>query len=131
MPGQTPSPVILLVLLLAFQPVFALAGGGERHPAGDIAQDCTDAEKPGKQQADNEEQFETLFAEAECLRRAASLAGAEWLKTEGLLSLSREKAAAGSWDVAIQLARQARFQSRAALQQAETESEAWKNRVVE
>jgi len=78
----------------------------------------------------HEELFKQLYDEAECLRRAAAAAGAEWLETETLLLRSLEEADEQRWDSALALAEKARFQAGQALRQAEHEVEAWKHRVV-
>lgn len=75
--------------------------------------------------------FESLVNVAECYRKAASSAGAEWLKTEELITLSRQEADQNNWDEALTLANKAMFQAVSAVQQAKHESEAWKNRVLE
>jgi hypothetical protein len=74
--------------------------------------------------------FEVSFTEAECFRKAAARAGAEWLKTENLLNRATEEAENGNWDIAVQLVDRARFQAETALSQAEYEALAWKHRVI-
>ena len=74
--------------------------------------------------------FERQWAEAEQLRLEAAAAGAEWLKTEALLDQARDEAAEGDMDAALALVEKARFQSEAALRQADYESTAWQNRVI-
>ena len=74
--------------------------------------------------------FERQWAEAEQLRLEAAAAGAEWLKTEALLDQAREEAAEGNMDAALALVEKARFQSAAALRQADYESTAWQERVI-
>lgn len=78
-----------------------------------------------------EELFRQSYDEAECLRKAAAAAGAEWLETESLLRRSLEEADQGHWDTASQLVQKANFQAVRALQQAEHEATAWKQRVVD
>ena len=58
-------------------------------------------------------------------------ADAEWLETEGLLLRARIEADSDSWGTALQLVQKACRQAELALQQAEYESKAWKNRVVD
>jgi len=77
-----------------------------------------------------EDSFKRSHIEAECFRKAAARAAAEWLKTEQLLKQSSEEAENGHWDVASELVKKARFQAEAALQQAGYEAQAWKRRVV-
>ena len=74
--------------------------------------------------------FERQWAEAEQLRLEAAAAGVEWLRTEALLDQARDEAAAGDMDAALALVDKARFQSEAALRQADHESKAWQNRVI-
>ena len=75
--------------------------------------------------------FQKQFTTAANLRQTASEAGAEWLETEGLLLLSQEQANNNNWHTAFQLVQKACLQAELALQQAETESESWKRRVVD
>ena len=123
---------VFLILFLAggltvsFQPVRA-----------DTAQeiDCTSTAGPsavGSETTPGSEKdhFERSFTEAECFRKAAARAGAEWLKTEDLLSRATEEAENGHWDIALQLVERARFQAETALSQAEYEALAWKHRVI-
>ena len=77
----------------------------------------------------NQERFTIVIGEAECLNQAASITGAEWLETGELITLARQAAAKGSWDVAVNTALEARFQASAALRQAESETRAWRKRV--
>jgi hypothetical protein len=81
---------------------------------------------PGSQK----DHFERSLTEAECFRKAAATAGAEWLKTEDLLSRATAEAENGHWDIAVQLVEKARFQAETALSQAEYEALAWKRRVI-
>ena len=74
--------------------------------------------------------FEQRLAEAEHLRAEAAAAGAEWLQTEALLDQARDAAARGDTDAALALVDKARFQSEAALRQAEYEATAWQDRVI-
>ena len=74
--------------------------------------------------------FEQRLAEAEHLRADAAAAGVEWLQTEALLDQARDAAAQGDTDAAMTLVDKARFQSEAALRQAEYESTAWQDRVI-
>jgi hypothetical protein len=74
--------------------------------------------------------FERQWTEAEQLRLEAAAAGAEWLQTEALLDQARDEAAEGDMDAAWELVDKARFQSEAAVRQAEYESTAWQNRVI-
>lgn len=78
----------------------------------------------------DKEAFRQAHDEAECLRKAAAAARAEWIETESLLKRSMEAADSGEWEEASQLVQKAHFQARTALQQAEHEAEAWKHRVV-
>jgi len=75
--------------------------------------------------------FRRSYAEAECLRKAAAAAGAEWLETEKLLLRSLEEAESSHWETASQLVQKAQFQAGKALQQAEQEERTWKHRVID
>jgi hypothetical protein len=77
----------------------------------------------------DQERFEVLYAEADCLRKSAARQGFEWLKTEEILLRSRQAADKGDLGDASQLLQTARLQAEAALQQAEAEALAWKHRV--
>ena len=74
--------------------------------------------------------FEQRLAEAEHLRAEAAAAGAEWLQTKALLDQAHDVAARGDMDAALALVDKARFQSEAALRQAEYEATAWQDRVI-
>ena len=76
-------------------------------------------------------EFERRFDEAESLRQQAAAQGYEWIATAGLLEQAEALAADGDEEGALALVEQARFQSAAALEQAEREAEAWKGRVLE
>jgi len=80
---------------------------------------------------ENKERFEYRITVADKLRLSAASAGAEWLETEGLLLRARVEADSDSWGTALQLVQKACRQAELALQQAEYESKAWKNRVVD
>jgi hypothetical protein len=75
-------------------------------------------------------EFERRYGEAESLRVEAAEQGYEWIGTQKLLDEAAAAAEAGDTEAALELAEQARFQSEAALQQAERETEAWRRRVV-
>jgi len=75
-------------------------------------------------------EFERRFDEAEHLRRQAAAEGYEWVATAGLLEQAKGLAADGDTEGALRLVEQARFQSAAALEQAEREAQAWKGRVL-
>ena len=72
-----------------------------------------------------------VYEAAECFRRLASAAGAEWLETEGLLQRSLQEADIGNWETASGLVIKAQFQAETALQQADYEAGAWKHRVID
>jgi hypothetical protein len=116
--------IFLSSLLLLARPALAMKAA-ETQCATPAAYDF-DA-NPGKAS----EHFEQLFTRAEQLRQAAAHDGAEWLATEALLSRSREVAATGNWSEANHLAQKACQQADLALQQAELEAQAWKDRVVD
>ena len=75
-------------------------------------------------------EFEQRFDEAESLRQQAAAQGYEWIGTAGLLEQAEALAADGDAEGALALVEQARFQSAAALEQAEREAAAWKGRVL-
>jgi len=75
-------------------------------------------------------EFEQRFDEAESLRQQAAAQGHEWIATAGLLEQAAALAADGDAEGALALVEQARFQSAAALEQAEREAAAWKGRVL-
>jgi hypothetical protein len=74
--------------------------------------------------------FEKRFADAEHLRAEADAAGSEWLETGALLEQAREAADQGDVDTALLLVEKARFQSEAAIRQAQHEADNWAERVV-
>lgn len=123
---KTPILIILTGLLITAQPARAVsmdgtgclspAGGGDRQSDTGVAQKVF---------------FRRSYDEAECLRRVAAAAGAEWRETEKLLIRSLEEAESGHWEVATQLVQKARFQAGKALQQAEQEERAWQHRVID
>jgi len=84
-----------------------------------------------KKPATQKDIFMHSYEVAECLRRLASAKGVEWLETEGLLVRSLQEADKGNWETASGLVKKAHFQADAALQQAEYEAGAWKQRVVD
>jgi hypothetical protein len=75
-------------------------------------------------------EFEQRFDEAESLRQQAAAQGYEWIATAGLLEQAETLAADGDTEGALALLEQARFQSAAALEQAEREAQAWQGRVL-
>ncbi len=75
-------------------------------------------------------EFEQRFDEAESLRQQAAAQGYEWIATAGLLEQAEALAADGDAEGALALVEQARFQSAAALEQAEREAAAWQGRVL-
>ncbi len=76
------------------------------------------------------DEFEARFAEAEALRMQAERAGSEWLETGKLLSEARLEAEQGNREAALKLVERARFEARMAVEQAEAESAAWRERVI-
>jgi len=128
MSGNSMTARILIGLLFVFQT--ALAVGEDAtvcHPHREYLPDKdldTDTEVKNRH-------FEEQFVIAEDLRRKAAKAGAEWLETEDLLIHSQQLTDSGKWSAAIQLVHKACLQSELALQQAVTESKAWKRRVID
>jgi hypothetical protein len=68
--------------------------------------------------------------QAEAARREAAERGAEWLATQTLIEQARREAEMGNWQQAADLAEQALQQGNLAVEQAERESGAWRERVV-
>jgi hypothetical protein len=122
---KTSMLMMLTALSSVIQPVWA----GSIEEAQCLAQNKYPSEKETQPPA-QEESFRHAFEVADCVRKAASSQGAEWLETEKLLHRSLELANTGDWEKALQLVQIAHFQAITALQQAEHEAEAWKNRVV-
>lgn len=75
-------------------------------------------------------EFERRFDEAENLREQAVARGYEWVGTADLLEQAEALAAEGDTEGALALVEQARFQSATALEQADREAGAWKDRVL-
>jgi hypothetical protein len=76
------------------------------------------------------QEVEALIAQADSVRLAAAEAGAEWLKTESLIEEARQLAAEGDWQAASARALKALRQGQLALEQAEREAGAWRERVI-
>ena len=74
--------------------------------------------------------LEALIDRAEAAQREAGERNAEWLATRGLIKQARREADEGNWQLAADLAGQALQQGNLAVEQAERESEAWRDRVV-
>ena len=124
MSGNSIIAWFLFGLLFVIQPALAVSEEDSKcHPVQGQDSDTN----PVK----NRERFEYRITVADKLRLAAASAGAEWLETEGLLARARIEADSDSWDTALQLVQKACRQAELALQQAEYESKAWKNRVVD
>ena len=77
------------------------------------------------------ESFAAMLAAAESAQKAAASASAEWLETGTLIDQARLEAEQENWDTAIELALKAKQQGELAVMQAERESIAWQNRVVQ
>lgn len=78
----------------------------------------------------NADKVATELALAETARQRAAEARAEWLRTSSLIEEAREAAQNEQWQQAWELAREARLQGELAVEQAERESVAWRERVV-
>lgn len=89
---------------------------------------------PGAETTDsliaNAETVASALAQAEAARQLAADARAEWLQTGSLIEQARTAAESENWQEALALANQARMQSELAVEQAERESVAWRERVV-
>ena len=77
------------------------------------------------------ESFAAMLVAAESAQKAAAAAGTEWLETGALIDQARLDAEQQNWDKAIELALKAKQQGELAVMQAERESIAWQNRVVQ
>lgn len=75
-------------------------------------------------------EVEALIDRAEAAQREAGERNAEWLATRGLIKQASQAADEGNWQLAADLAGQALQQGNLAVEQAERESEAWRDRVV-
>ena len=71
------------------------------------------------------------LALAEASRQRAAQAGAEWLETSSLIEQAHHAAANQEWTQALALARRATEQGELAVEQAERESTAWRERVIQ
>jgi hypothetical protein len=77
------------------------------------------------------ESFAAMLVAAQNAQKAAAAAGAEWLETGALIDQAELDAEQENWDTAIELAEKAKQQGELAVMQAERESIAWQNRVVQ
>lgn len=82
-----------------------------------------EVEQPGPGYEESYAAAERALAEAEARRNV-------WTPTEKLLQASRKAFDEGRVDEAIELATEARLLAELAVQQAETEKEAWRSRVL-
>jgi hypothetical protein len=80
--------------------------------------------------ADDKDRFEAAYQAAENARQQAAASGFEWRDTEEVLAQSKASANAGDYAQALKLANQAQRESDLAIEQAATEAEAWKLRVI-
>ena len=62
--------------------------------------------------------FEKAIADAEAARKAAAAVDGEWRDTGKLIKMAKDKAAAGDYEAAIELARTAQFEGRKGMEQA-------------
>ena len=103
-------------VLLAAPPSEAAAPAGEPPPP------------PGSHIGPDE--AASTIEQAEAARREAAERGAEWLTTQSLIEQARREVELGDWQRAADLAEQALQQGKLAIEQAERESRAWRDRVV-
>lgn len=89
------------------------------------------AGEPGQSPNPQELGFRQSWEETECLRQTVIAKGAEWIGTKGLLTRSLQAAERGEFETASRLLKEADFQVKMALKQADTEAQAWKHRVVD
>lgn len=76
------------------------------------------------------EQFNDAFVEANELRKKSGELSHEWRDTVKLLKSAQAAAQDGDLEKAMRLVGEARFQSEAAIKQADRESRLWEGRVV-
>jgi hypothetical protein len=128
MSGSSMIARLLTIMLFVFQTTLAVGAESTLcHPH----REHSEGNNPGSSREVNGRLFEKHFTTAENLRLEAAKAGAEWLETEDLLNRSKIQANSDHWNAAFQLLQKACLQAELALQQAKTESEAWKRRVID
>ena len=76
------------------------------------------------------EQFNSAIVEANELRKKSGELAHEWRDTAKLLKSAQAAASEGDLDKAMKLVAEAKFQSEAAINQAEREARLWEGRVV-
>ncbi len=76
------------------------------------------------------DEFNAAFAEANETRKMANSLGYEWRDTAKILKQAAEAAEQGDLDKAMKLIEQAKFQSEAAITQANREKDLWVGRVI-
>ena len=79
----------------------------------------------------NEETVAIELALAEASRQSAAEAGVEWLETGPLIEQAKHAAENEEWRQASALAIRAKMQSELAVAQAQRESVAWRERVIQ
>ena len=97
-------------------------------PASHVADDASDVQAATA--SPSYDSFEAAFAAANKAMQAAADRGHAWLSVDNLLAQAREAAQAGDEQQAIALAIEASKQARLAREQADTEQDAWRERVV-
>jgi hypothetical protein len=107
------------IILLIF---FAMVYGAPRLLSG--------TENTAEQPADAETVAHEIML-AEAARQLAADAGAEWLETGALIEQARQEAEKENWPQAMVMANRARRQGELAVEQAERESAAWRERVIQ
>ena len=76
------------------------------------------------------EEFNAAFVEANEARKMSRSLGHEWRDTAKILKAARKAALDGDLENAMKLVAQAKFQSDAAIVQANREQSLWKGRVI-
>ena len=76
------------------------------------------------------EEFNAAFTEANKARKMSGSLGHEWRDTAKFLKQAVEAAKSGNFEKAMKLIAQAKFQSEAAIFQANREASLWEGRVV-
>ena len=88
------------------------------------------AQSQNTAQSESASDFEKAYEVANKLRLEAASLEFEWSNTEKFLLDAKKVYADGDKETAMQLVKQAHGESELAIKQAETEADAWKDRVV-
>ncbi len=80
--------------------------------------------------AADEQEFKAALAAAESANREAGALKNQWTTTAQSLNAAKRAAAAGDYDRAVSLARQAEALAKASIEQSKREDQAWRNAVI-